>query len=68
MLRFGLGAAALVPAARFDSNPINLKDPSTESVRTFLELMRDSRTAPYTIEIVAADLAGARDLAARIVV
>lgn len=62
----GLGAAVVAPSARFDSNPINLKDPSTESVRTFLELMRDSRTAPYTIEIVAADLAAARDLAARI--
>ena len=62
----GLGAAALAPSARFDSNPISLKDPSTESVRTFLELMRDSRTAPYTIEVVAADLTAARDLAARI--
>ena len=62
----GLGAAFVVPSARFDSNPISLKDPSTESVRTFLELMRDSRTAPYTIEVVAADLGAARDLAARI--
>jgi hopanoid biosynthesis associated RND transporter like protein HpnN len=62
----GLGAATLVPGARFDSNPISLKDPSTELVRTFLELMRDSRTAPYTIEVVAANLAVARDLASRI--
>ncbi len=62
----GLAAVALAPGARFDSNPINLKDPSTESVHTFRELMRDSRTAPYTIEVVAQDLAAARGLAARI--
>ena len=55
-LAIGAGAAVLVPGARFDFNPIALKDPSTESVQTFLELMRESRTPPYTIAAMVPDL------------
>jgi hopanoid biosynthesis associated RND transporter like protein HpnN len=62
----GIGASFVASSARFDANPISLKDPSTESVKTFLELMRDSRTAPYTIEAIADDLAAATALAGRI--
>ena len=63
---FGVAAILLLPLARFDANPIALKDPSTESVSTFLQLLRDSETSPYTIEVVADGLDSARRLAVRL--
>ncbi|MFQ5984283.1 MAG: MMPL family transporter [Alphaproteobacteria bacterium] len=65
-LVLGVGAAVLAPLVRFDFNPLNLKDPKAESVRTFLDLLRDSRTAPYTIEILTEDLDAAAELAERL--
>ena len=65
-LALGIGAAALLPQARFDFDPLNLKDPDTESVGTLFDLMEDRDTAPYAITILAGDLEQARDLAARL--
>jgi len=48
-------AALFLPKARFDFDPLNLKDPRTESVATLFELMKDKRTGPYSITILAAD-------------
>ena len=62
----GLGSLALLPEARFDFNPIRLKDPTAESVRTFLDLMRDERTRPYAAEVVVESQAAAARLAARL--
>ncbi len=65
-LALGVGAAALAPAARFDVDPIALKDPATESVRAFLELTRDSRAPPYTISAMLPDLDSAARAARRL--
>ncbi len=62
----GLGGAATLPYVRFDFNPINLKDPSTESVATFLDLARDPDTSPYTADVVAANLDAAAALSERL--
>lgn len=62
----GLIGLALVPQARFDPDPLNMKDPTTESVATFLELLRDPQTTPYSIEILAPDLKAAKALSARL--
>ena len=51
-LVLGLGAAALVPSVRFDFNPMNLRDPSTESVATALELMATRERPPYDITVL----------------
>ena len=65
-----LGAAALVTLfltpPRFDFDPLNLKDPGTESMRTLRDLERESDRPPYTIEILAADLDQAAALARRL--
>jgi hypothetical protein len=61
-----VGAALLLPRARFDFNPLNLKDPDTEAVATFLDLVEDPDTTPYTIDVLAPDLAAAQRLAARL--
>ncbi len=62
----GVGALATLPFSRFDIDPINLKDPRTELVRTFWDLARDAETSPYSINIVAPDIETARRLAERL--
>lgn len=65
---FGLGLAAAValPFARFDFDPMNLRDPGTESVRTLLDLMADSHTNPYAITVLARDLDDAGRMESRL--
>ena len=50
-----LVACLALPLLRFDFNPLHLRDPSTEAVRTFQELLADPDTSPYVIQIVAKD-------------
>jgi hopanoid biosynthesis associated RND transporter like protein HpnN len=49
----GVGSFALLDKARFDSNPINLRDASTESVQTFLELQDKADAGPATLAILS---------------
>ncbi|MDX1923395.1 MAG: MMPL family transporter [Alphaproteobacteria bacterium] len=48
---------------RFDFDPLNLKNPKTESVSTALELLKDPDTNSYTVDILSKDLASADALA-----
>lgn len=59
-------ALLLAPRARFDANPVNLRDPDQESVAAYLELLRDTTAAPLTIAVVEPDLAAARRTAERL--
>ncbi|HLF59020.1 MAG TPA: MMPL family transporter [Alphaproteobacteria bacterium] len=65
-LLLGLAASTQAPRARFDFNPLNLNDPTTESVRTFHDLIRWDPSSAYTISILAPDLDAARALAGRL--
>ncbi len=65
-LAAAVGAALLLPKATFDFDPINLRDPKSESVSTFLDLRSDTRTRPYTIAILADDLAAAQATAVKL--
>ncbi|MFT7569788.1 MAG: hopanoid biosynthesis associated RND transporter like protein HpnN [Paracoccaceae bacterium] len=65
-LILGGAAAATVPFARFDLDPIKLRDPSTESVRTFRDLAATAGASPYTIELLAPSLSGAYTLAGKL--
>jgi hypothetical protein len=66
-----LGAAALLtvaagaatPTGEFDFDPINLKDPAFESVRTFFELAQDPETTPYQLNVLV-EGAGQAEIAA----
>lgn len=51
--------------ARFDFDPLNLKDPKTESVQTLRDLMADGQAGRYSIEVLEKDLAAARATAAK---
>jgi len=65
-LGLGLAAAALTPGARFDFDPLNLRDPGTESVSTLFDLLKDPRVTPYTMKILAEDLVAAEAIADRV--
>ena len=52
----------LATDARFDFDPMNLKDPKSPSVATLFDLMQDRTVHPYSAEVLAGDLATAEKL------
>lgn len=61
----GLASLALLPRARFDSNPLLLRDPATESVSTYQELLEDERASPLTIALLRPSSGAALSAAGR---
>ncbi len=59
-------AGVMVPRLQFDFNALHLRDPSTESVSTFQELLADPDTSPYVIQVIADNLPAADALAERL--
>ena len=53
-LAIAVGSLALLPRARFDHNPVNLRDPNTESVQAFQDLLEQSSTSPWTVDLIEA--------------
>lgn len=65
-LAAGLLSLAILPTLRFDANPLNLRDPTTESVSTLLDLMSDPLIAAQTIDIMTPSPAAAAALTPRL--
>lgn len=63
-----LAVAGLLSAAtlRFDANPLNTKDPNTESMRTLQSLISDPQTNPFYADIMVPNLADARVMAEKL--
>ena len=61
-----LAAIPLVLDARFDFNPLNLHDPTAESVTTLQDLLSQSEHPPWTLNVLAADRDEAAALAVRL--
>ncbi len=63
-----LATASLLTArpVRFDHNVANMRDPGAESVQTFDELLTESDTSPWTIDLMAPSLDEAMTLAGRL--
>lgn len=66
----GLAAVALVVGAwqatrvQFDANVVRMRDPGTESVRTFNEMLEASgQRSPWPMDVIAADLEAAERIA-----
>ncbi|MGE5765608.1 MAG: MMPL family transporter, partial [Bacteroidota bacterium] len=59
-------AALALPQARFDDDPLNLRDRESPSVAALLELMNDPRVSPYSAQLLADDLAAAEAVAPRL--
>ncbi|WP_234729839.1 MMPL family transporter [Acidocella facilis] len=51
---------------RFDANPLDTKDPNTESMRTIRSLLADPQTNPFYADALAPNLDAARALADRL--
>ncbi len=51
---------------RFDFNPINLRNPHTESIATYLDLKRDPATNLNALEVLAPNLDVANAIAAKV--
>ncbi|MBM3492393.1 MAG: hopanoid biosynthesis-associated RND transporter HpnN [Alphaproteobacteria bacterium] len=62
----GCGALAALPALRFDFNPLNLKDPTTESIETLRVLARERLAQPFTLSAIAASAATAEEVTAQL--
>ena len=58
-----LVTVVVAPRLSFDFNALHLRDPSTEGVSTFQELLADPDTSPYVIQVLAKDLQEADTLA-----
>lgn len=52
-LALGVLSLALLPAARFDYNPNHLRDPGTESVSTFQDLLSGRAASPWSLTHLA---------------
>jgi hopanoid biosynthesis associated RND transporter like protein HpnN len=61
-----LGALATVPWLRFDANPLAVRDPGTESTKLLRELLEDTETSPWGVDVLAEDPAHAQDLAGQL--
>ncbi|MGF1483588.1 MAG: MMPL family transporter [Opitutales bacterium] len=51
-LLLGLVALALLPMLQFDYDPLNLRDPQSESVVSIRELIEEEVASPYTVEFL----------------
>ena len=51
---------------RFDFNPINLRNPNTESIATYLDLKKDPATNLSALEVLSPNLAEADAVAAKV--
>ena len=61
-----LGATILAVDTDFDFDPLNLKDPRTESVATLLDLMADESRGTYGLTAMTKNLSEARRVAGRL--
>jgi hopanoid biosynthesis associated RND transporter like protein HpnN len=61
-----LAALTRLPEIRFDSHVVRMRNPKTESVRAFNDLLATSETSPWSADVVATDLEHAGDLARRL--
>lgn len=60
---FALLSGVLLTQLIFDSNPINLRDPKSESVSTIKELLASQTDSPFALSALAPDMGSATKLA-----
>jgi len=61
-----VASVALLPRVSFDFNPLHLRDPHGPAMRALLDLTRDPDRTPQTIDVLAANPAEAKALAAKL--
>ena len=66
MAVLAIGGLWLLPDIHFDTNPIRVRDPSTDSVQVFNEILQEGDAYPWNLNVVADDLESAREMASRL--
>lgn len=61
-----VAGVASAPFLRFDSNPLDTKNPNTEAMRTLRDLIDNPVTNPYTIDIIAPNAEAAKTISAKL--
>ncbi|MEQ1544482.1 MMPL family transporter [Methyloglobulus sp.] len=61
----GIGACLVLTKLSFDSNPVNLRDPNSESVSSFKELLKSKNDSPFALITLADNLDEAKAVAAK---
>ena len=61
----GIGACVVLTQLSFDSNPVNLRDPNSESVSSFKELLKSKNDSPFSLITLANQLDEAKAIAAK---
>lgn len=64
-LLLGLISCLVLTKLTFDANPINLRDPESESVSTIKELLKSKTESPFALTALAPNLDDANKLAAK---
>jgi hopanoid biosynthesis associated RND transporter like protein HpnN len=59
-------AIVVVPRAHFDYDPLDLRDPKSESVATFRDLLKDPNLPPLTLSVVTPDADSAQAMARKL--
>jgi uncharacterized protein len=54
-----IAGLALLTQVKFDFNPLNLRDPNSEAVATFRELLKTKETSPMTLSVLSPNKADA---------
>lgn len=60
-----IGACGVLTKLTFDSNPINLRDPKSESVSTIKDLLKSNNDSPFAVTGLATNLEEANALATK---
>ncbi|MDD2863268.1 MAG: MMPL family transporter [Methylococcales bacterium] len=60
-----IGACGVLTKLTFDANPINLRDPKSESVSTIKDLLKSKNDSPFAVTGLARNLDDANALAAK---
>jgi hypothetical protein len=61
-----LGGLPLLYFLQFDFNPMDLRSPKVESIATYLDLRRDPNAGANGVDVLAPNLAAAREVAERL--
>ena len=61
-----IGSMPLLFELRFDAHVIEMRDPDTPSVQAFRDLLADSDTSPWYVNVMAPNLAAAAEIADRL--
>jgi len=66
VIGLGLAALFLAPEVKFDGDPLNLKDPATESVQAFNDLVDNEDDTPYAAQMLVTSRAEIEALKERV--